>query len=98
VAEPEAASSDRLMEVLRDARESIVESQKHWGAVQHLTGDRRNQRRYRELLQLLDAIIRDTENTASVWARDKLEDASPGSGVIPNTRPGGPHGLIRAAG
>jgi hypothetical protein len=86
------------MEVLRDARESIVESQKHWGAVQHLTGDRRNQRRYRELLQLLDAIIRDTENTASVWARDKLEDASPGSGVIPNTRPGGPHGLIRAAG
>jgi hypothetical protein len=75
VTEPEAPSSDRLIELLRHARESIVESQKHWGAVQHLTGDRRNQRRYLELLQLLDAIIQDTENTASVWARDKPQDA-----------------------
>jgi hypothetical protein len=74
VTEREAPSSERLLALLRHARESIVESQKHWGAVQHLTGDRRNQRRYQEVLQLLDAIVRDTENTASVWARDKSKD------------------------
>jgi hypothetical protein len=40
---------------------------------QHLTGDRRNQRRHRELLALLDALIRDTESAAKSWARDMHE-------------------------
>jgi hypothetical protein len=67
-------SSERLIELLHQARDAITESQQHWGAVQHLTGDRRNQRRYQELLRLLDAVIRDTEVTASVWARDTPSD------------------------
>jgi hypothetical protein len=63
-------SSERLIELLRQARDAITESQEHWGAVQHLTGDRRNQRRHQELLALLDATIRDVESTAKSWARD----------------------------
>jgi hypothetical protein len=66
-------SSTELLSLLREAREAIVKSQKHWGAVQHLTGDRRNQRRHRELLALLDAMIRDTEDTAKIWARDNQD-------------------------
>jgi len=46
----EEPSSERLLDLLRQARESIVESQSHWGSIQHLTGDRRNQRRYQEVL------------------------------------------------
>jgi hypothetical protein len=75
VAEADPPSSERLVELLHQARESVIESQKHWGAVQHLTGNRRNQHRYVELLKLLDAIIRDTESTARIWARDRPQDA-----------------------
>jgi hypothetical protein len=75
VAEAAPPSSERLLQLLHQARESIIESQEHWGAVQHLTGDRRNQHRYQELLKLLDAIIRDTENTARFWAKDRPKDA-----------------------
>jgi len=66
-------SSERLLDLLRQARESIVEAQRHWGSIQHLTGDRRNQRRHQELLALLDAMIRDTESAAKSWARDAAE-------------------------
>ncbi|HEX7310601.1 MAG TPA: hypothetical protein VF232_05425 [Gaiellaceae bacterium] len=66
-------SSERLLDLLRNARESIVESQEHWGSIQHLTGDRRNQRRYHEVLALLDAMIRDTESAAKHWARDRSD-------------------------
>ena len=75
MSEPEAPSSERLLELLRQAREFITESQKHWGSIQHLTGDRRNQKRHHELLALLDAIIRDTENAAQSWARDHSPSA-----------------------
>jgi len=68
--EADAPSSEALLDLLRQAKNDITEAQKHWGSVQHLTGDRRNQRRYQELLALLDAIIRDTENAAEHWARD----------------------------
>jgi hypothetical protein len=70
VAAAEEPSSRRLLDLLRQARESVVESQRHWGSIQHLAGDRRNQRRHREVLALLDAMIRDTENSAKSWARD----------------------------
>jgi hypothetical protein len=66
-------SSERLLDLLRNARDSITESQKHWGSVQHLSGDRRNQKRHQELIALLDAIIRDTEDAARRWARDRTE-------------------------
>ena len=69
----DAPSSERLLLLLREARESVVESQRHWGAVQHLTGDGRNQRRHQEVLALLNAIIRDTEVAVATWARDKPE-------------------------
>jgi citrate lyase beta subunit len=39
-----------------------------------LTGDRRNQRRNAEILRLLDAVIRDTEDAARTWARDTRRD------------------------
>lgn len=67
----EEPSSEQLLRLLRQARETIAESQKHWGAIQHLTGDRRNQKRYEELFALLDAIIRDTESAAKTWAKDR---------------------------
>jgi len=66
----EEPSSTRLLDLLRQARASVIESQRHWGSVQHLTGDRRNQRRQREVVALLDAMIRDTEDAAKSWARD----------------------------
>jgi hypothetical protein len=69
----EEPSSERLLDLLRRARESIVESQRHWGSIQHLTGDRRNQRRCQEVLGLLDAMIRDTEIAARSWAKDRRE-------------------------
>jgi hypothetical protein len=68
-----APSSQRLIALLHQARDAITEAQDHWGAIQHLTGDRRNQRRYQELLALLDATIRDTESAAKAWARDVTE-------------------------
>lgn len=67
VSEVNEPSSQRLLELLNQARDAITESQKHWSAIQHLTGDRRNQRRYQELLALLDAIVRDTESTAATF-------------------------------
>jgi hypothetical protein len=67
----EQPSSQRLLDLLRQARESVVEAEGHWGSIQHLTGDRRNQRRYQQVLALLDAIIRDTETAAKTWARDR---------------------------
>jgi hypothetical protein len=70
VAGAEEPSSERLLALLRQARESVVESQTHWGSIQHLTGDRKNQRRFYEVLALLDAMIRDTEVAARSWARD----------------------------
>ena len=70
MSEAEDPSSQRLLDLLRHARDDIVESQKHWGSVQHLTGDRRNQKRHQELLALLDAIIRDTEDAARMWAKE----------------------------
>jgi hypothetical protein len=66
----EEPSSERLLDLLRQARESVLESQRHWGSIQHLTGDQRNQRRHREVLALLDAMIRDTESAAKSWARE----------------------------
>jgi hypothetical protein len=71
VSEVEEPSSERLVDLLKQARDAIAESQKHWGAIQHLTGDRRNQKRYQELFALLDVIIRDTESAAKTWARDR---------------------------
>jgi hypothetical protein len=66
----ERPSSARLLDLLREAREAVIESQTHWGSIQHLTADRRNQRRHREVLLLLDAMIRDTERAARYFARD----------------------------
>ena len=63
--------SERLIELLHQARAAIVEAQEHWGAVLHLTGDRRNQRRHDEVLSLLDAMIRDTEDLTARAARDR---------------------------
>jgi hypothetical protein len=74
VSKGDTPSSERLLDLLRQAHEAIIESQQHWGAVQHLTGDRRNQRRHAEILRLLDAIIRDTEDAARAWARDTRHD------------------------
>jgi hypothetical protein len=71
MAEPSTPSSERLLELLHQARDAIIESQKHWGAIQHLAADRRNQKRYQELLALLDAITRDTEQAAKTWAKDR---------------------------
>jgi hypothetical protein len=67
---PAAPSSQELLALLRQARDSLVASQAHWGAVQHLTGDRRNQRRHHEALLLLDAMIRDIEQMAKHFAKD----------------------------
>jgi hypothetical protein len=69
----DAPSSKMLLDLLRQAKANITAAQEHWGSIQHLTGDRRNQRRYQELLTLLDAIIRDTETAAKHWARDGSE-------------------------
>jgi len=46
----------------RVARAAIVESQSHWGAVLALTGDTRSQRRQRELLALIDAMLKTVES------------------------------------
>lgn len=71
MSESERPSADELLRLLRHARATITEAQTHWGAIQHLTGDRRNQRRYQELFALLDAIITDTESAARMSARDQ---------------------------
>lgn len=71
MSERERPNADQLLHLLREGRSAIAEAQRHWGAVQHLTGDRRNQRGYQELFALLDAIIRDTEEAVQVWARDR---------------------------
>ena len=39
-------------------REALVEAQNHWGAVVHLTGDRRFQRQQDQALELIDAMRR----------------------------------------
>lgn len=78
MAEGTAPDAKRLLALLRQARESIVESQKHWGAVRHLTGDRRNQRRHEEVLKLLATIIRDTEAAVQASARNPRADLHAG--------------------
>jgi hypothetical protein len=54
-------SKAELIRLLTTARDAVLESQKHWGAVLHLTGDRRSQRRQREAVALLEAMLRDVE-------------------------------------
>jgi hypothetical protein len=50
-------SKAELVMLLESAREAIVASQEHWGAVLHLTGDRRLQRRQQGAIALLDAML-----------------------------------------
>ncbi len=52
------SSKDELLALLDQARLALEESQRHWGAVLHLTGDRRYQRQQREALALLEAMRR----------------------------------------
>lgn len=54
-------SKAELLRLLAQAGEWVVESHAHWGAVLHLTGHPRTQRRQREVLALLDAMIREVE-------------------------------------
>jgi hypothetical protein len=64
-------SSERLLDLLRQARDSITESQRQGvGSTSRRTGNRRNQKRHQELLALLEAIITDTEIEARVSARE----------------------------
>lgn len=51
-------SKAELITHLKTARTAVIESQQHWAAVVHLTGDRRFQRQHRETLALLDAMLR----------------------------------------
>jgi hypothetical protein len=56
-----APDRQRLIDLLSAAHASVEESQAHWGAVTHLTGDTRYQRQQREVLALLDAMRRRVE-------------------------------------
>jgi hypothetical protein len=67
----ETPSSERLLQLLREAREAVAESEQHWGSIQHLTRDRKNRRRHAEALAVLDALIRYAEATTRDWARDR---------------------------
>jgi hypothetical protein len=51
-------SREELLSLLDRAREALVEAQNHWGAVVHLTGDRRFQRQQAQALELIDAMHR----------------------------------------
>jgi hypothetical protein len=54
---PEPSRAE-LLALLDRAREALEESQHHWGAVLHLTGDRRYQRQQQEILKLIEAMRR----------------------------------------
>jgi hypothetical protein len=54
----ERPSRDELVALLDEARAGVEASQRHWGAVLHLTGDRRYQRQQQEVLKLLAAMRR----------------------------------------
>ena len=52
----EKPSRAELLGLLEQARNAIEESQRHWGAVVGLTGDRRFQRQQQQTLELIDAM------------------------------------------
>jgi hypothetical protein len=54
----ETPSRDELLKLLNQARQALVDSQSHWSAVVHLTGDRRFQRQQAQALELIDAMHR----------------------------------------
>jgi hypothetical protein len=57
---------DELLSLLDRAREALMESQSHWGAVVHLTGDRRFQRQQAQALELIDAMHRRVESYTQI--------------------------------
>jgi hypothetical protein len=57
---------DELLSLLNRAREALVESQSHWAAFMHLTGDRRFQPQQAQPLELIDAMHRRVESYTQI--------------------------------
>jgi hypothetical protein len=62
-------NKQELLRLLDKAREALQESQRHWGAVVGLTGDRRYQRQQREAVELLERCAVESRGLRSTASR-----------------------------